>query len=115
MVNLQDVFMLDANSRIDAECMARIWQSGRSRIPVCDRERTNIIGTYPPIPPPPFFFFAYFVFGFFLPFFHFFRFFSRCFFFFFFPPVFRFPGRGSFILFYGVIITKLKNFTKNKM
>eukprot|EP00026_Physarum_polycephalum_P007462 Phypoly_transcript_07522.p1 GENE.Phypoly_transcript_07522~~Phypoly_transcript_07522.p1 ORF type:complete len:526 (+),score=71.48 Phypoly_transcript_07522:47-1624(+) len=44
MVNLQDVFMLDANSRIDAECMARIWQSGRSRIPVCDRDRTNIVG-----------------------------------------------------------------------
>lgn len=44
MVPLKDVFMLDANEHIDAEAVARIWQSGRSRIPVCDRERTNVIG-----------------------------------------------------------------------
>lgn len=44
MVPLKDVFMLDASEHIDAEAVARIWQSGRSRIPVCDRDRTNLIG-----------------------------------------------------------------------
>lgn len=46
MTPLQDVFMLDANDRVDADTVARIWQSGRSRIPVCDREPTNVIGTF---------------------------------------------------------------------
>lgn len=44
MVGLNEVFMIDANSKIDGEALNSIWQSGRSRIPVCDGERTNIIG-----------------------------------------------------------------------
>jgi CBS domain containing-hemolysin-like protein len=44
MVPLKEVFMLEANSRLDADAIARIWQSGRSRIPVCDHDPTNIVG-----------------------------------------------------------------------
>ena len=44
MTPLKDVFMLDASEYFDAETVSRVWQSGRSRIPVCDGERTNVIG-----------------------------------------------------------------------
>lgn len=44
MTPLKDVFMLDASEHIDTETVSRIWQSGRSRIPVCDHDRTNVIG-----------------------------------------------------------------------
>eukprot|EP01113_Clastostelium_recurvatum_P026788 TRINITY_DN3217_c0_g1_i3.p1 TRINITY_DN3217_c0_g1~~TRINITY_DN3217_c0_g1_i3.p1 ORF type:complete len:589 (-),score=139.79 TRINITY_DN3217_c0_g1_i3:12-1778(-) len=43
-VPLEQVFMLDLNERFDQATVNKVWQSGRSRIPVYEHTRTNILG-----------------------------------------------------------------------
>lgn len=44
MTKLEDVFMMEINSRLDFEAIARIAQEGFSRIPVYQGTRENVVG-----------------------------------------------------------------------
>lgn len=43
MTKIEHVFMLDVNSTMDHETQTKIWKSGRSRIPIFDGDRNNIV------------------------------------------------------------------------
>lgn len=44
MTNIEDVYMLEAKSVLDFKTMTQIIESGHSRIPVYDLDRSNITG-----------------------------------------------------------------------
>jgi len=44
MTKIDDVYMLDAETRLDADAMTAIWQTGHSRVPVFDGAATNVSG-----------------------------------------------------------------------
>ena len=44
MVPLQDVFMVDISQRLDIEVLTHIWESGHSRVPVFENDRSKIVG-----------------------------------------------------------------------
>jgi CBS domain containing-hemolysin-like protein len=44
MIDLDRVFMIEANERLDFENIAAVYSSGFSRIPVYEDVRENIIG-----------------------------------------------------------------------
>lgn len=43
MTKIEHVFMLDINSLMDHETQTKIWKSGRSRIPIFDGDKNNVV------------------------------------------------------------------------
>lgn len=44
MTPIKDVFMLDSNCKLDFDCLASIFQSGHSRIPIYQGSKQQIVG-----------------------------------------------------------------------
>eukprot|EP00668_Euglena_longa_P004283 GGOE01005020.1.p1 GENE.GGOE01005020.1~~GGOE01005020.1.p1 ORF type:complete len:535 (-),score=147.46 GGOE01005020.1:527-2110(-) len=44
MTKIDDVYMLEADTRLDADVMTSIWQTGHSRVPVYEESVNNICG-----------------------------------------------------------------------
>ncbi|KAI8803827.1 hypothetical protein BJ742DRAFT_827581 [Cladochytrium replicatum] len=44
MTDLNDVFMLNLDTRLDHKTMQTLIHAGHSRVPICDKEQKNIIG-----------------------------------------------------------------------
>lgn len=44
MTPIEEVYMLDINTKLDDVCLREIYKKGYSRIPVYDRSKENIVG-----------------------------------------------------------------------
>lgn len=44
MTDFENIFMIDFSARLDFNAMREIYRSGYTRVPVCDRSRTNLVG-----------------------------------------------------------------------
>lgn len=44
MTDFDNIFMIDYNAKLDFRCLREIYRSGYTRVPVCDRSRTNLVG-----------------------------------------------------------------------
>ena len=44
MTRIDDVYMLEIDTRLDGEAMTSIWQTGHSRVPVYEKDVNNVCG-----------------------------------------------------------------------
>lgn len=44
MTPVKDAFMLDIDTKLDVDTVTKIWQTGRSRIPIYHKNKDNIVG-----------------------------------------------------------------------
>jgi metal transporter CNNM len=44
MTKIEDVYMLEINTKLDHQCLKQIYQEGLSRLPIYERTKNNIVG-----------------------------------------------------------------------